>query len=379
MQQHRSGRNACRRDRARRGRRGARRQLSKYLFDEKTGVFSVITMSRPQVKVARFAAGSPLAEGYQGVLHDVPDGTFMGGGSAPGDGMRLRFRVPRDEITRFATALGGAAQVVGDGLADRKEGGEGELECAADQRWGWISPVEVAGFGEWIPRSATPEGVVVVLREASQHLAWYSELLSVGAKGDDGAWRRAPPSFWLFHPRAAEMCRLVQHGRLPRFRNEDGELRDEDDEPVIDSQTLFPGGLHPLLEQFSASQTMALAAQEKEEKQQLKGEKAKEKAKEKANEKEQEGAKEKAGVKRRRGAGAGAGAGDGDGDAHGGGVSGGGGAGRSSKHQRAQVEVGGGGERKRKRGVPEPASPPTGGAGSTYTSGPKGKGKCARR
>ena len=125
MQQHRSGRNACRRDRARRGRRGARRQLSKYLFDEKTGVFSVITMSRPQVKVARFAAGSPLAEGYQGVLHDVPDGTFMGGGSAPGDGMRLRFRVPRDEITRFATALGGAAQVVGDGLADQKEGGGG--------------------------------------------------------------------------------------------------------------------------------------------------------------------------------------------------------------------------------------------------------------
>ena len=38
----------------------------------------------------------------------------------------------------------------------------------------------------------------------------------------------------------------------------------------------------------------------------------------------------------------------------------------------------GGGERKRKRGVPEPAFPPTGGAGSTYTSGPKGKGKCAR-
>ena len=49
----------------------------------------------------------------------------MGGGSAPGDGMRLRFRVVRDEITRFATALGGAAQVVGDGLADRKEGGGG--------------------------------------------------------------------------------------------------------------------------------------------------------------------------------------------------------------------------------------------------------------
>jgi hypothetical protein len=87
----------------------------------------------------------------------------MGGDSPPGEGMRLRFRVPRDEITRFATALGGAAPVGGAGLAARKAGGGGELKCAADQRWGWISPVEVAGFDEWIPRSATPEGVVVVL------------------------------------------------------------------------------------------------------------------------------------------------------------------------------------------------------------------------